>query len=181
MNFELQPTLSNDLLLVRPLVPQDFDALYAISSDPLLWEQHPNKERSQRDGFERWFVEAMASGGALTVVEQATGRVIGTSRYRAVPESPRAFEIGWTFIARSHWGGVYNSSLKRLMIDHAFRFVEYVFFYIHGKNYRSRRAVEKIGGQLITEIDGRVLNARSPEAVIYSINRPDLNPENVAP
>lgn len=175
MIFDLQPTLSNDLLLVRPLVPQDFDALFAISSDPLLWEQHPNKERSQPDGFKKWFEEATASGGALTVVERATGQIIGTSRYKAVPETTEAIEIGWTFIARRHWGGAVNQSLKALMMVHAFGFVPYVFFYIHGQNFRSRKAVEKIGGTLITDLEGQWLNPRSPEAVIYMIKKTEIS------
>ena len=172
MIFDLQPTLSNDLLLVRPLVPQDFEALYAIASDPLLWEQHPNKERSQLDGFKRWFEDATASGGALTVIEQATGQVIGTSRYKAVPETTEAIEIGWTFIARSHWGSGLNESLKSLMMTHAFRFVPYVFFYIHGQNFRSRKAVEKIGGVLLSHFKGIEIYPRSPEAVVYMIEHP---------
>ena len=52
---------------------------------------------------------------------------------------------GWTFLARSHWGGEYNREMKRLMLDHAFRFVGRVVFLIDSANHRSQRATEKIG------------------------------------
>jgi RimJ/RimL family protein N-acetyltransferase len=54
-------------------------------------------------------------------------------------------EIGWTFLARSHWGGRYNGEMKTLMLRHAFRFVGTVIFVIGTRNLRSQRAVEKIG------------------------------------
>jgi RimJ/RimL family protein N-acetyltransferase len=57
-------------------------------------------------------------------------------------------EIGWTFLARRHWGGAYNGELKQLMLRHAFRFVDSVVFFINPENLRSQRSAEKIGGVL---------------------------------
>jgi len=90
--------------------------------------------------------ESLASGGALTVVDGPSACVIGSSRYHGYDEERREVEIGWTFLARSHWGGVYNRELKRLMLGHAFRFVDTVVFLIAPGNIRSQRAIEKIGG-----------------------------------
>jgi len=61
--------------------PDDFDALYAIASDPLLWEQHPSKNRTERSGFQKWFDDAMTSGGALVAIDRTDGSVIETSRF----------------------------------------------------------------------------------------------------
>jgi N-acetyltransferase len=146
MAFDSQPHLTGELLEACPLVAADHDGLRAAAADPLTWEQHPDKTRHTADGFERWFADALNSGGALTVRDEAGGRpIIGSSRYHGYDEGRSEVEIGWTFLARSHWGGRYNAELKRLMLDHAFRFVDTVIFVIHAANTRSQRAVEKLG------------------------------------
>lgn len=45
MTFDTQPILENDKAILYPLQEEDFEALYAVASDPLIWEQHPNKDR----------------------------------------------------------------------------------------------------------------------------------------
>src|SRR5580700_4114128 len=136
-----QPVLKGQLIELRPLRSEDFDELFAVASDPLIWEQHPHT-RYQEDVFRKCFSDALASGGALIVIDSKTGRVIGSSRYAGYDNDRSQVEIGWTFLARSHWGGVYNSEMKRLMLDHAFQFVYNVIFVIGTQNIRSQRAVE---------------------------------------
>ncbi len=149
MTFDLQPTLAGALVRLRPLRPDDFDALYAVAADPLIWEQHHDKTRSQETGFARFFAEAMASGGALLVSDARTGQVIGSSRYHGYHAARSEIEIGWTFLARSHWGGRYNGEMKHLMLQHAFQFVENVVFLIAPDNVRSQRAAQKIGAEQV--------------------------------
>jgi N-acetyltransferase len=146
MPFDLQPTLRGELLELRPLRPEDFPDLFAVASDPLLWEQHPARDRYQEAVFKEFFREALESGGALLARDVKDGRVIGSSRYHGYDAEKSEVEIGWTFLARSHWGGVYNGEMKRLMLRHAFRFVNRVLFVVGSQNLRSQRAVEKIGG-----------------------------------
>ncbi len=162
--FELQPHLIGDLIEVRPLQPDDWESLFAVASDPLIWELHPAADRYQEKVFREFFREALESGAALVVIDRKTREIIGSSRYFGFDAGEREIEIGWTFLARSYWGGVYNRELKRLMLDHAFRFVESVIFKIGPTNFRSRRAVEKIGGVLIEEQD-----SNSIEPVVYRI------------
>jgi RimJ/RimL family protein N-acetyltransferase len=144
--FDLQPTLTGKRLELRPLRPDDCDALYAAASDPLIWEQHPESDRYQREVFQRYFDGAMQSGGAFAVIDRGTGRIIGSTRFHAYDEAAGEIEIGWTFLTREFWGGVYNQEMKRLLLDHAFRFVERVVFLVGPHNIRSQRAMEKIGG-----------------------------------
>ena len=165
--FTLQPTLRGELVTLRPLEEADFDALYAVARDPLIWEQHPASDRYKEEVFRGFFRDAMNSGGALIVHDAATGEVIGSSRYFGYDEARSEVEIGWTFLARSHWGGRYNGEMKRLMLDHAFRFVERVVFLIGPDNRRSRRAVEKIGAVLA----GTRPNERGTESVVYELRR----------
>jgi RimJ/RimL family protein N-acetyltransferase len=146
MPFELQPTLRGNLLELRPLQPEDYDALYAVASDPLIWEQHPSNDRYKEEVFQEFFEYALESGGALIVIDSKDGKVIGSSRFHGYDLEKSEIEIGWTFLARSHWGGTYNREMKQLMLRHAFQFVKSVYFLIGPQNLRSQRAMEKIGG-----------------------------------
>ena len=148
MSLDLQPVLKGELLELRPLRAGDYDDLYAVASDPLIWEQHPVKSRSEPKGFRVFFEEALASGGALIAIDARTQRVIGSSRFHAYDAQRDEVEIGWTFLARSHWGGRYNGEMKRLMLRHAFGSVSRVIFVIGRQNLRSQRAVENIGAVL---------------------------------
>jgi RimJ/RimL family protein N-acetyltransferase len=146
MSFDLQPTLNGELLELRPLRPDDFRDLFAVASDPLIWEQHPVKDRYKEEVFHQFFHEALESGAALTSIDSKAAKVIGSSRFHGYDHQKSEIEIGWTFLARSHWGGIYNKEMKHLMLRHAFRFVNTVVFLVAPQNVRSQRAVEKIGG-----------------------------------
>jgi RimJ/RimL family protein N-acetyltransferase len=145
MTFDLQPVLKGDLLELRPLRPEDCHDLYAIASDPFIWEQHPVRDRYEEEVFTGFFREALESGGALIAIDSKDGRVIGSSRFHGYDQEKNEIEIGWTFLARSHWGGTYNAEMKRLMLRHAFQFVNSVIFVVGPENLRSQKALEKIG------------------------------------
>jgi RimJ/RimL family protein N-acetyltransferase len=145
--MNLQPTLIGELLLLRPLQENDFEALYSVASDPLIWQQLPQSNRYQRDVYRKVFEEGLASGGALIVLDRKTNQVIGSSRYYELQESSVA--IGYTFLARSHWGHTFNREMKKLMVNHALSFVEAVNFHIAEMNVRSQKAVEKLGAELV--------------------------------
>lgn len=145
--MNLQPTLSNDTLLLRPLEQEDHASLYAVAKDPLIWEQHPC-DRYKPLEFKKFFAESMESNGTLVALEQASGSLIGSSRYAPV-NGVSAVEIGWSFLARSYWGGLYNASMKNLMINYAFQFVDRVLFHIDKTNIRSQKATQKIGATLL--------------------------------
>jgi N-acetyltransferase len=170
-SFAFQPILENDLVLLRPLEPTDKQALFALASDPLVWEQHPAKERATREGFEPYFAEAIACGKSFAIVDKDSGQLMGTSRYHPVPEYDDAIEIGWTFLSRAYWGKGYNGQIKDLMIKHAFHYVSHVLFHVDGQNFRSQKAVEKIGGKRLTEINGVTIHTRGPREFIYGISR----------
>jgi RimJ/RimL family protein N-acetyltransferase len=168
MTFDLQPELSGELLALRPLAPADWDALYAVASDPLIWEQHPASDRWREPVFRAFFEEALASGGALAAIDRSDRRIIGSSRFRLSDASAREVEIGWTFLARSHWGGACNGEMKRLMLDHAFGFADSVVFLVGPGNMRSQRAVEKIGGR----VAGRTVRL-GRESLVFRLARAD--------
>jgi RimJ/RimL family protein N-acetyltransferase len=155
MFFDFQPTLKGELLELRPLRAEDFHALYAVAADPLIWEQHPVRDRYKEEVFKGFFREALESGGALIAIDSKDGQVIGSSRFHGYDEKTSEVEIGWTFLARSHWGGIYNREMKQLMLRHAFRFVSSVSFLVSPQNVRSQKAIQKIGGVRVgTKPDG---------------------------
>lgn len=153
MNFNLQPTLANDLITVVPLKEEDFEALFAVASDPLIWEQHPNKDRYKRAVFENFFKGAIEAKGAFIVYENETKKVVGSSRYYDLDESDSSVAVGYTFIAREFWGKGHNQALKTLMFNHAFQFVDKVILHIGATNFRSQKATEKLGAVKIAELE----------------------------
>lgn len=147
--FDLQPSLKGSLLELKPLQAKDFESLFQAASDPMIWEQHPQSTRYQKDVFEKFFAGAMASGGAFAIVDIETQEVIGSSRYYGHDLTKNQILIGYTFLKKEYWGGRYNWDLKKTMLVHAFKFVDAVLFEVGEFNTRSRKAMEKIGGHLI--------------------------------
>ena len=145
MSFDLQPHLKGKLIELRPIAPEDWNDLFAIASDPLLWEQHPESDRYKDEVFKVFFKDALESGGAFVVIDTKNKRIIGSTRFHGYDPEKSEVEIGWTFLARKYWGGRYNREMKQLMLAHAFQFVENVVFYVGENNIRSQKATEKIG------------------------------------
>ncbi|PYL52246.1 MAG: GNAT family N-acetyltransferase [Verrucomicrobia bacterium] len=181
MDFDLQPILKGELIELRPLRPQDFDALFSAASDPQIWEQHPESDRYQREVFQRFFDGALESKGAFAIIEHKSERIIGSSRYCNLDLANREVEVGWTFLEREFWGGTYNRELKQLMLDHAFRFVDRVLFVVGEQNFRSQKALEKIGARFLKKAqlpadDGTIktslvfaMTAKSYRAVVPAV------------
>jgi RimJ/RimL family protein N-acetyltransferase len=169
-NVDLQPRLIGELIEVRPLAADDWEGLFAVASDPLIWEQHPAWDRYREAVFREFFREALETGSAFVVIDRKTGEMIGSSRYFGIDRSESVVEIGWTFLARAYWGGNYNGELKRLMLDHAFRFVERVVFVIGVTNFRSQKALEKIGGVRVGRRD-KVVPRGVVESFVYEVRR----------
>ena len=180
MIADLQPTLTGDNVLMRPLTEYDWDATYAVASDPLLWEVHPAWDRYKEPVFREYFAGAIASRGALAVIDRATSNIIGGSRYANFVPERNEIEIGWTFLARDYWGGAYNREMKTLMLSHAFRYFDSIRFNIGATNVRSRRAIEKIGARLDGEYVPEAINGVPPVLhVIYRLSRDEAAAANM--
>ena len=173
-NFDFQPTLVGNLITLRPLTIDDFDALYAAASDPLVWEQHPDPTRHRREVFENnFFASAVASGSAFVVIDNATNQIVGSSRYYEWNAEKNEVAIGYTFLAQSHWGGAVNREMKRLMLNHAFRWAKTAWFHVGSTNWRSRKAMEKVGGRFSHE-EGKVTNGIEYISAFYRIDAIDF-------
>ena len=172
MHPDLQPTLENAVALLKPLQQADFEALYLTASDPKIWEQHPNKDRWQRDVFGNYFQGAMESGGAFMILDKASGEIAGSTRFYNYNETEKSILIGYTFYAVKFWGSGLNPVVKRLMMDYIFPFVDKVHFHIGATNIRSQVAIQRLGAQKIAE-ETVAYYGESPKLnFVYEITRP---------
>ena len=175
--FSLQLVLQNQLVYARPLEPGDFEALYDAASDPLIWEQHPNPNRWQKEAFTNYFEGAIQSKGALLVKDAASGEVIGSSRFSDwIPET-KTISIGYTFFIRRCWGKGYNYALKKLMLDFAFQYADNVTFYVGAVNKRSQISIERFGAKKIGEKELAYYGEAPKLDYVYLISKEQyLNP-----
>ncbi|UMZ15284.1 GNAT family N-acetyltransferase [Pseudomonas sp. MPFS] len=158
-------------LELRPLEAADFESLYNVASDPLLWAQHPSPMRYQKPVFREWFNDALASQCTLVVLDRSNNQVIGSSRYYEFDEEKREVAIGYTFLAREKWGGETNKELKHLMLTYAFQLVDTVWFHVDSQNFRSQRAMEKIGARLSHRATKQLAD-RTQAYFLYKIEKP---------
>lgn len=172
--MNLQPNLSGKLLRTRPLTSEDFEVLFAAANDPLIWEQHPDPMRFQREIFRRYFDSGIASKGCLVIEEMNSGDVIGSSRFYDFSEAKKEITVGFTFLKRLYWGGEFNRELKHLMLNYAFDFVETVLFDVGSENHRSRKALEKIGAVLIRQDEKTDRLGKKIIAMTYCLSKKDF-------
>ncbi|WP_395045192.1 GNAT family N-acetyltransferase [Flavobacterium sp.] len=172
MHFNIQPThLQNQLIKLIPLQKSDFEELFSVASDKLIWEQHPNKNRYKKDVFLNYFEGAIQSQGAFFIREATSNEPIGSTRFYEIDLQNNSVKIGYTFIGCKFWGNGYNKALKKLMLDYAFQFVDNVIFEVGANNIRSQKAIEKIGGIKIDEIEVEYYGEDSKLNYIYQINK----------
>ena len=170
--MDRQPILAGERLLLRPLREDDWEALFAVAADRQIWAVHPAHDRWQEPVFRAFFADALAQGGALAVMDKASGAIVGSSRFQGYdPADGGSVEIGWTFLARRLWGGGCNAEMKRLMLTHALQWVERVDFRVGESNAISRKAMANIGGALSTREDITMMAGIAHRHVIYEITR----------
>ena len=178
--MDRQPVLEEERYLLRPLAASDWDALYAIASDPGVWEQHPMTDRWREDVFLAFFEDALAKGGALAIIDKDKDALIGSSRFESLKsaeedeEEQSSVEIGSTFLARSYWGKGANRAVKRLMVGHALESVERVDFRVGETNWRSRIALERIGAERTRRTELAKHRGKRILHVVYAITREDF-------
>lgn len=178
-NINLQPTLSNDFVKIAPLSILDFESLFNIASDPLIWEQHPNPDRYKKPVFETYFKGAIESKSAFLVRNKQTDEIIGCSRFYDLDKKNNTIAIGYTFISRNHWGGSFNKALKSIMLNHAFQFVDSVHFHIGANNIRSQTSIQRLGAKKIDEVEISYYGEAAKLNFVYQISKEDWESKNL--
>lgn len=171
MNFNIQPILESENLILRPLQEVDFDNLFAVASDPKIWEQHPNKDRWREEVFRVFFDGAIQSKGAFLIVHKTTEEIAGCTRFYDYDEKENSILIGYTFYAREYWGKGINQSVKKMMLDYIFQYVSKVYFHIGSNNIRSQIAISRLGATKVKEQEVAYFGEAPKLNFVYAIEK----------
>ncbi|MEO6904317.1 MAG: GNAT family N-acetyltransferase [Bacteroidia bacterium] len=154
MKINLRPEiLQDEMIKIIPLKETDFEELFKVASDPLIWEQHPTRDRYKPEVFKLYFDGAILGQSAFKIIDILRNEIIGSSRFYDYKPEKKSIAIGYSFLAKEYWGGIYNKSAKRLLIDYAFKYVDNIYFHIGSTNIRSQKAITKIGATKVGEVD----------------------------
>ena len=148
--------MQNDILLegdrvrLEPLSLAHLSDIRATCNDEALWEfTFQANPFTSEESARRWLDEALAEPNtrAFAIVDKTTNAAIGSTRYHEIDERHRKLEIGWTFVARSHWRSHVNTECKALLLCYAFEVWKAVRvqFKAEAVNQRSHRAILRLG------------------------------------
>lgn len=171
MKFNIQPILENEQVILYPLQEEDFEGLYAVASDPEIWEQHPNRDRWKKDVFRNFFDGAMQSKGAFKIVDKQTGEIAGSTRMYDYNEAENSILIGYTFYGTKYWGRGINKAVKKMMLDYLFQFVSKVYFHIGAGNIRSQIAIGRIGAEKVGEQEVAYFGEKPKLNFVYAVDK----------
>ena len=157
VNFKLQ--LENAFYSLIQTKTSHFEELYSVASDPVIWEQHPENDRWKREVFINFFQIAMENTlGCFTIVDKTLDKFIGSIRFYSHDKIDNSIRLGYTFLSNEYWGTSANLQIKKLMLDYVFTHIDKVYFDIGKENFRSRKAIEKLGAvRYKTNSDGKLI------------------------
>lgn len=173
MTFNIQPTLENDQILLAPLQASDYDALYAVASDPAIWAQHPQNDRWKEEVFREFFDAALRSHGAFKIIDKVTGEIAGSTRYYEYDAGKNTIHIGYTFYATKYWGTGFNKAVKKLMLEYIFQYVDAVGFHVGVNNIRSQIAVSRLGAVKVAQVDMAYAYGPNRQNFVYNLSKND--------
>jgi RimJ/RimL family protein N-acetyltransferase len=173
MNFSVQQDIRNENVVLKPLKESDFEDLFSQAADEEVWNQHPNKNRYKREVFENFFSGALESKGAFVIIDKFSNQIIGSTRFYDFNEEDNSIFIGYTFYGKAFWGKNYNSQVKKLMLDYIFQFVVSVNFHVGNENFRSQKAMGKLGAQNMGELNVAYFGEESRTNILYRIKKED--------
>ncbi|WP_224488099.1 GNAT family N-acetyltransferase [Robertkochia flava] len=155
--------LEDEVVLLRSTTEADYEALYSAASDREIWAQHNAHDRWKPEVFRVFFEEGLKNDlGMFVIQSKMTGKILGSTRYYKYDAEGNCLRIGYTFFDRSVWGTGVNTKVKKLMLDRAFQWVDRVFFDVYEKNFRSQKALKKLGA---------VPGERTGDKVIFVLDR----------
>lgn len=170
-------TLKGTTVDLIPLERSHFEALFLAAADEKLWEHVPT-DGSIRENFERMYDFGLTEREKgkqypFVIYHKRSDELIGSTRLFEIFPEDRKLEIGWTWITASHWGTTVNMECKLLLLGFCFEVLgtRRVQLKTDENNVRSRKAIEKIGGQFegILRKDKIKGNGQSRSAAYYSI------------
>ena len=169
------PTLVGRHVTLRPLVATDREALVAAASADDLWATFYASVSQMKDAdgfFARAFAEQRDHRSAVFAVLDATGAIVGTTRFMRMSPIHRRLEIGGTFYETGVQRTGVNTEAKPLLLSHAFDVLgcQCVQFRTDSLNRRSQAAIERLGATRDGVLRGhQIVAGRLRDSVVYSI------------
>jgi RimJ/RimL family protein N-acetyltransferase len=152
-NWIQHPTiLTGTTVDLIPLQKEHFDELFLAASDKDLWKLVPIdcSDRQKFDTAYNFALEEREKGRQypFTIYHKATKRIIGSTRFFEIHPKDKNLEIGWTWIIKEFQGTDVNFECKLMLMTFCFETLKTNRVQLKTKdtNYRSRKAIEKIGG-----------------------------------
>jgi RimJ/RimL family protein N-acetyltransferase len=136
-----------------PLLAQHADALEEAAGDGRLWELRVTSvpEPGGAATYIQTALQGQAAGHMLpfVIVEDGSGRIIGTSRYHDIVPALGRLEIGYTWYGKSWQRSHVNTACKLLLLRHAFDELGAALVGWRTDNYNiaSQRAIERLGAR----------------------------------
>jgi len=174
-------TLTGSTVRLVPLQMDHADALWEALSDRVdeVWAFLGGAEKPASAADYRLLVEralelqALGTELPFAVIETASGKPIGTTRFLDISEAHRHLEIGWTWYAPQYWRSAVNTECKYILLRHAFEVMGCIRVQLRTdeRNARSRAAIERIGGVLegIIRKDRVLTDGRHRSSAQYSL------------
>jgi len=143
--------LENNVVLLRPLVREDSQALLAAGSYPEIWSYMSTTIEDKSDVHN--FVENALSNKSLmkeypfVIVDKLSGQIIGSTRFMDIDSKHQRLEIGTTWLTPSFWRTAVNTNCKYLLLTYCFEVLglQRVQIKTDHDNIRSQKAIERIG------------------------------------
>jgi RimJ/RimL family protein N-acetyltransferase len=136
---------------LEPLAKTHLAGLAQVGLDEELWRWIPVPVRTAKDmaAYIKTALDEQKRGVSLpfALIEKATGRAIGSTRYGNIDRTHHRVEIGWTWVARDWQRSVVNTEAKYLLLRHAFETLGCIRVELKtdSLNERSRAAILRIG------------------------------------
>lgn len=146
-------TLTGHYVQLEPMLPAHRDFFVEVGLDPELWHWIPDPVRTPEEmsAYVDAALAQQASGISLpfTIVERASGKVIGSTRYANIERVHRRIEIGWTWVAIPWQRTPVNTECKYLLLRHAFETLGCIRVELKtdSLNEKSRKAIARIGAR----------------------------------
>jgi RimJ/RimL family protein N-acetyltransferase len=146
-------TLEGRHVRLEPLAKAHLEGLAEVGLDKELWHWIPTAVRTREEmaGYIETALNEQERGVSLpfAIVEKATGRVIGSTRYGNIDRTHHRVEIGWTWVAREWQRTAMNTEAKYLLLRHAFESLGCmrVELKTDSLNEKSRAAILRLGAK----------------------------------
>lgn len=117
--------------------------------------------------------DSMDNRLAFAVIDDASGKVIGSTSYHDILPHAKRLEIGYTWYAQSFWRTHVNTACKLMLLTHAFETLDYqtVGWRTDGENFQSQKAIERLGAKKDGVIRGNRVRRSGviADTVMYSM------------